>query len=158
MKEEPEHIPVVANPLEILLGNYTLGLSGNEQTVRNKRNFLNCLQKSLGVIQPACENANVGRSTVHEWRLDDRVFAEAIFNVKEVRLDYAESQLMRRMKFDTSAVKYYLNNHGKSRGYSNEKTIINKNFDCGKEPSMMTDEELEETISSEESDDATEAE
>lgn len=151
---------LIPNPMEVMLGDYTLGLSGTEQTVRNKRNFLNCLQRSLGVIQPACEKANVGRSTVAAWREDDPVFAAAVFNVKEIRLDYAESQLMARMKTDTSAVKYFLNNHGKKRGYSSEKVITNRNIDCGKEASMMTDDELEDKIRQEEQaeGDSTEAE
>lgn len=131
---------------EVRLGSSIHGLSGSAQTVRKKRRYLNCLVRSLGVIQTACEKAHIGRSTVQAWRTNDRLFAEAFILVDEIKVDYAESKLFKRMDVCTRAIDIFLKAKAKKRGYCNEQVIVNRNFDSGRDPSTMTDEDLEEQI------------
>ena len=81
--------------------------------------FLKCLEKSLGVITTACKIAGINRSRYYSWLKQDDDFREAVEDIDNIALDFAESQLHKQIKDgSTSAVIFYLKTKGKRRGYS----------------------------------------
>ena len=88
------------------------------QTAHNKKAMLKALEKSLGVVTTACNNAGVGRRTFYDWLSTDKDFADQVKDIQEVALDMAESQLHKQiLDGSTSATIFYLKTKGKKRGY-----------------------------------------
>jgi len=95
-----------------------LEMVSNEQTEHNKKALIEALEKSLGVVTVACKNVGIGRTTFYQWLKDDKDFADAVQEISEVALDFAESQLHNQIKDgNTSATIFYLKTKGKKRGF-----------------------------------------
>lgn len=89
-----------------------------------KQNFLAALEKSAGIITPACKQVGISRESIHKWRLEDPDFDRAITEVNETALDFAETALMKNIQAgDTQAIKFYLSTKGRGRGYT-EKQVF----------------------------------
>jgi len=88
------------------------------KTKQHKKAVLEALEQSLGVVTSACRKAGVGRTTFYGWIKDDEEFAEAVRDIENVALDFAESQLHKQIKdgIPTSTI-FYLKTKGKKRGY-----------------------------------------
>ena len=105
-----------------------------------KETMLQSLEKSLGVVTVACKQAGIPRSTYYKWLKEDEEFAQAVKEIENIALDFAESQLHTQMKDgSTSATIFYLKTKGKKRGYverseldvtsNNERIKINVNLE-----------------------------
>lgn len=83
-----------------------------------KERILEALEKSLGVVTTACKNVGVDRSTFYKYLKEDEEFAEAVKELENVALDFAESQLHKQIQegVPTSTI-FYLKTKGKRRGY-----------------------------------------
>lgn len=89
-----------------------------------KKNFLTALEKTGGIITPACQQVGISRESIRLWRKEDPEFDAAIAEVNETALDFAETALMKNIQAgDTQAIKFYLSTKGRCRGYA-EKQII----------------------------------
>lgn len=83
-----------------------------------KETMLSALEKSLGVVTVACKKANIPRSTYYKWLKEDTDFANAVKDIENIALDFAESQLHSQIESgNTSATIFYLKTKGKKRGY-----------------------------------------
>ena len=101
-----------------------------------KKKVLEALEKCLGVVTDACKMANISRQTFYRWKHEDNEFKEAVHEISDVALDFAESKLFRlidgvhrEVKSPTgesvvyqeppnpSATIFYLKTKGKKRGY-----------------------------------------
>jgi|TARA_Y100000004_G_scaffold40398_1_gene43723 hypothetical protein len=105
-----------------------------------KETILKALENSLGVVTVACKQADIPRSTYYKWLKEDEEFAQAVKEIENIALDFAESQLHTQMKDgSTSATIFYLKTKGKKRGYverseldvtsNNERIKINVNLE-----------------------------
>lgn len=82
-----------------------------------KKQLIEALEKSLGVVTTACKNVGIARSTFYEW-LKDEKFKKQVDDIQNIALDFAESQLHKQiMDGNTSATIFYLKTKGKNRGY-----------------------------------------
>jgi len=98
-----------------------------------KKALIEALEKSLGVVTTACKLVGIARSTFYEYMKDDPEFAEAVKDIDEVTIDFAESQLHKQIKDgNTTATIFYLKTKGKKRGYV-EKTEIDFSTDNNEE-------------------------
>jgi len=106
-----------------------------ETTIKNKQRLLEALEASLGIVSTACQSANISRQTHYNWMRDDELYREAVEELADVALDFAESQLMRKIRgvliqketdglpavFEKepsdTAIIFYLKTKGKKRGY-----------------------------------------
>lgn len=80
--------------------------------------MIDALQKSLGVVTTACKAADVGRTQYYEWLKSDSEFAAEVRDIKDIALDFAESQLHKQIQDgNTTATIFYLKTQGKGRGY-----------------------------------------
>lgn len=88
------------------------------KTEIRKEQFLEIFKNTLCNITKACEKANITRQTFYVWCNSDRQFAEAIENIRESELDWAENQLKLKMaEKDTTAIIFFLKTKAKHRGY-----------------------------------------
>ena len=88
------------------------------KTEHKKSAMVEALTKSLGVVTTACKAAEVGRTQYYEWLKTDPEFAAAVRDIKNVALDFAESQLHKQIQEgNTTATIFYLKTQGKQRGY-----------------------------------------
>lgn len=89
-----------------------------------KKAMLEALEKSLGIVAPACVVAGVGRSTFYEWMDKDPEFRAAVGGMQDIALDFAESKLMKRIKDeDTASIIFFLKCRAKNRGYVERQEI-----------------------------------
>ena len=98
--------------------------------------MLQALTSTLGNVTEAAEKIGINRKTHYEWLKDDPEYSAAVASLKNVALDFAESQLKKLMEGaerqalthdgevvtikdapNTSAVIFYLKTQGKQREY-----------------------------------------
>ena len=88
------------------------------QKATHKKALLEALEKSLGVVTTACKSVGIERTTYYRYLNDDPAFAEAVKDIENVALDFAESQLHKQIqKGEVSSTIFYLKTKGKGRGY-----------------------------------------
>lgn len=97
----------------------------------NKRLMINALEKTLGVVTSACKIVGIARSTHYNWYDSDRDYRDAVDDISNIALDFAESKLHELIKDkDTTATIFYLKTKGKRRGYI-ERNEIDHNGQIG---------------------------
>ncbi len=90
----------------------------------NKKKMLAALEKSLGVVTLACKSANLDRSQFYVWLKEDEEFAEAVEDMNDIALDFAESSLHKQIQSGVPASTiFYLKTRGKKRGYIERQEI-----------------------------------
>ena len=94
------------------------------KTEHTKKALLEALEKSLGVVTTACKKVGVGRTTYYDWYNTDKEFKDSVDELKNVALDFAESQLHKQIQDNsTAATIFYLKTQGKKRGYIEKQEI-----------------------------------
>lgn len=84
-----------------------------------KNAFLAIMERTLGNITASCKEIGIERSTYYRWLEKDAKFKQAVDDLSEMSVDFAESQLKKQIKDgDTTATIFYLKTKGKHRGYS----------------------------------------
>lgn len=93
-------------------------MSNPIKTQHKKRQLLEALKKSLGVVSSACAAVGVNRSTYYDYLNNDPDFRAEVEDLKNVALDFAETSLLKQIQDgNTSATIFYLKTQGKERGY-----------------------------------------
>ena len=114
-----------------------------------KKNLIESLEQTLGVVTNACEMVGCSRETFYKYYREDEEFAKNVDSVGDIALDFAETQLHKNIKDqrETSII-FYLKTKGKSRGYieKTEHDLTTKGESLNNELdfSKLTDEELQE--------------
>lgn len=74
--------------------------------------------KLLCNITKTCKAVGIERVTFYRWYENDAKFHQAVDDLENVRLDFAEDMLNIKMQQgDTAAIIYFLKTKGKHRGY-----------------------------------------
>ncbi len=80
-----------------------------ESTKRNKKLFLDLLEKSRGMITLTCERAEISRATYYVWVKNDHAFEEAVKEVTNEKILILEDRMFgSAMQGDFKALKYLL--------------------------------------------------
>jgi len=83
-----------------------------------KTAMIEALEKSLGVITTACKSVGIARSTHYEWYSKDEDYKQAVDDISNITLDFAESKLHKLISDENVvATIFYLKTKGKLRGY-----------------------------------------
>ncbi len=78
---------------------------------------LQALGKTLGVVAPACKQANVSRTQFYEW-CKDADFKAQVDEITEEALDFVESRAFNLIQEGSVPMTiFYLKTKGKKRGY-----------------------------------------
>jgi len=90
-----------------------------------KKAMVQALVKSYGIVTKACEDVGLSRDTHYRWLKEDPEYAQEVTAIEDVALDFAESELHKRIKEgDTTATIFFLKTKGRRRGY-NERQDVN---------------------------------
>ena len=83
-----------------------------------KKALLKALEKTMGVVTPACKSVDIARSTYYEWLKEDEEFSLKVDELQNVALDFTESKLYQSISDgNTSCIIFHLKTKGKKRGY-----------------------------------------
>jgi len=94
------------------------------KTDTNKNAMLQALEKSLGVVTSACKAVGISRETHYRWLKEDDVYKQAVLDLENITLDFAESQLHQQiLDGNTTATIFFLKTKGKKRGYIERQEI-----------------------------------
>lgn len=86
---------------------------------KNKDEFLKVFKKALGNVSVACQNFDIERSTFYDWYNNDADFKAKADAVKEIRKDFIESALDKKIQEgDTTAIIFAAKTQCKDRGYT----------------------------------------
>lgn len=89
-----------------------------------KRQMLNALERSLGVVTSACKAVGISRQTHYNWLNDDLEYKAAVHSIDDIAIDFAESQLHQQIKNgEVSSTIFFLKTKGKKRGYVERQEI-----------------------------------
>jgi len=89
-----------------------------QQIQHNKKALIEALEKSLGVVTTACKAVGLDRSTFYKYYNEDAEFKAQVDDLKDVALDFVESQLFTQINGgSTAATIFFLKTRGKERGY-----------------------------------------
>lgn len=96
----------------------------NVSTATRKKDLLEALERSLGIVSTACEKVGVDRRTHYRWLKDDPEYREAVRSIEERTIDFAESHLHALIKDkNPAATIFFLKTKGKNRGYVERQEI-----------------------------------
>jgi hypothetical protein len=89
-----------------------------------KRQMIEALEKSLGIVTTACKQVGINRTTHYEWYKTDEDYKAAVDSLQDMVLDFAESQLHKQIQGgEVSSTIFYLKTKGKKRGYVERQEI-----------------------------------
>lgn len=114
---------------------------------KSKRIMLYALKKTKGNVSEAAKMIGINRRQYYFYKKDDPAFEEMFDEIKyEINTDRVESKLLERCEQGSDyLIKYYMECHGKDRGYGASIKIdhTTKGESLNKTLNNMTDEELE---------------
>lgn len=84
-----------------------------------KAKLLEALERSLGIVTPACKEVGISRNTFYLYYKEDEVFRASVDDINNITLDFAENQLLKKIKEGSErSILFYMKYRGKKRGYS----------------------------------------
>lgn len=91
---------------------------------RSKKEMLQALRKSLGIVSTASEIAGIHRSMHYAWMKEDEEYKREAERIREHVLDFAESHLFKLIEEgNVSATIFFLKTRGKARGYTERQEL-----------------------------------
>ena len=89
-----------------------------------KKKLLEALEKSLGIVTPACKEVGVSRETFYRYYREDEDFKKVVDDINEITLDFAENQLLSKIKEGSErSILFYMKYRGRKRGYTDSLDI-----------------------------------
>ena len=134
-----------------------------KKTLRKKKLFLEIWYKKGLNISETCKSVGIHRSTYARWRKDDEIFDEACAELEESLVDFGESKLLECVRDKHfPAIKFYLCNKGKVRGWKDttrvetayseplkiEVEVLGRNGELTRKQEMRQIEEAEDEAAS----------
>lgn len=88
------------------------------KTTLKKEQFLEVLEKKMGIISQATKAMGIDRTTPYRWMVEDEAFKDAVEELQNVILDFTEGKLYELVQDkNPTAVIFLLKTKGKNRGY-----------------------------------------
>lgn len=85
---------------------------------KNPKDFLQLLEKNLGMITTTCKEYGISRECYYKWLKNTKGFKEAVDDVFEGLKDMGESALYRKIiEGDVKAIIFFNETKNKDRGY-----------------------------------------
>jgi len=89
-----------------------------------KKAMIQALEKALGIVTQACKVVGISRQTHYNWLDLDDEYKQAVQDLGDVALDFAESKLHKLIDSgNPAATIFYLKTKGKNRGYVERQEI-----------------------------------
>ena len=89
------------------------------QTGHNKKEVIEALRESHGIVTDACKTVGIARSSFYRWLNDDEDFKAEVYDATEQAKDFVEGKLYQNIeKGDVTSIIFYMKSKAKDRGYS----------------------------------------
>jgi len=99
-------------------------MNNKKDTEMNKKKLIEAMERSLGIVTAACNEAGVSRNTYYEYYKTDEEFRKAIDDINEIQGDFVENQLLKKIKEGSErSILFYMKYKGKKRGYTDSLDI-----------------------------------
>lgn len=86
--------------------------------------MLEALDKSMGIVTTAAKSIGIDRATHYRWMESDPKYKEAVEDLQNVVLDFAETALYEMVQeHNPAATLFLLKTKGKQRGYVERQEI-----------------------------------
>jgi hypothetical protein len=86
---------------------------------KNKAMLLIALEKSLGIVTPACKEVGISRETYYRYYKEDEEFRTKVDDINEITLDFTETQLLKKIKEGSErSILFYMKYKARKRGYT----------------------------------------
>ena len=83
-----------------------------------KQEMLIALEKSLGIVTPACKAVGIARQTHYRWLSEDELYLKLVKDVQMTKRDFTESAVYQLVQKGNVQATLYANRINKDRGYS----------------------------------------
>jgi hypothetical protein len=84
-----------------------------------KEKLLDALERSLGIVTPACKEVGISRNQFYHYYNTDADFKRAVDDINEITLDFAENQLLKKIKEGSErSILFYMRYKARRRGYT----------------------------------------
>ena len=91
---------------------------------KHKELLLQALERSLGLVTPACKEVGISRNQFYIYYNTDPIFKAAVDDINEILTDFVENQLFKKIKDgDTQSILFFMKYKGKKRGYTDSLDI-----------------------------------
>jgi len=85
----------------------------------HKQKLLDALERSLGIVTPACKEVGLSRQTFYRYYNEDLDFKKAVDDINDITLDFVENQLLRKIKDGSErSIMFYMKYKARKRGYT----------------------------------------
>lgn len=92
--------------------------------IQRKKIFMKALESSLGIVTQASNVTGIPRQNHYDWYGNDPDYRDAVDNMKDIRTDFVESALLKRVKEGgDAAIIFYLKTQARDRGYIERRDI-----------------------------------
>jgi hypothetical protein len=103
-----------------------------------KAALLAALSLRLGIVSPACNDVGVSRKTFYKYYNHDAKFRQAVDDLGEVALDFAEAKIFAAMDAgDWRAAAFVLRTRGRKRGYAEHYDALQEGAEVDIEPVVI---------------------
>jgi len=94
------------------------------QPDKHKKLLIEALERSLGIVTPACKEVGVSRETFYRYYREDSDFKKVVDDINEITLDFAENQLLKKIKEGSErSILFYMKYKARKRGYTDSLDI-----------------------------------
>ena len=95
-----------------------------QNPIKNKELLLQALERSLGLVTPACKEVGISRNQFYVYYNTDPDFKKSVDDINEILTDFVENQLFKKIKDgDTQSILFFMKYKGKKRGYTDSLDI-----------------------------------
>jgi hypothetical protein len=92
--------------------------SEQERTTIKKRAMIEALKSFLGVVTPACEQAQITRETHYNWLRDDPSYKKEVEGLETMRFDFVENCMIKGIRKGNAAlIIFFAKTKMRDRGY-----------------------------------------
>jgi hypothetical protein len=90
----------------------------------HKQKLLEALEKTLGIVTPACKEVGLSRNQFYVYYNTDPDFKKSVDEIQDVTLDFAENQLLKKIREGSErSILFYMKYRGRKRGYNDSMDI-----------------------------------
>ena len=90
-----------------------------QDPINHKKKLIEALEKSLGIVTPACKEVGVSRETFYRYYREDADFKAEVDSINDITLDFVENQLLKKIKEGSErSILFYMKYKARKRGYS----------------------------------------
>jgi hypothetical protein len=91
---------------------------------KHKQLLLEALERSLGIVTPACKEVGISRNQFYRYYNEDLEFKKEVDDINDITLDFVENQLLRKIKEGSErSIMFYMKYKARKRGYTDSLDI-----------------------------------